>query len=456
MVSPPYESNVKSVVGVSSPPIGLAYLASVLRGKHHVKVLDANVLGYSFDDVRRELRGFYPDVVGITSVTPSIYHAYHVAKIAKDVREDCKVIVGGPHVTFLPNRTLRECKFIDVVVRGEAEETISELIEAIEKGVWENVKGITFRRGDQIVSNEPRPFVKNIDEIPFPSWDLLPMDKYKFSGQRYAAMLTSRGCPFKCSFCASSRLFGGLWRGRSPDNVIEEIRILREKFGIKNIEFVDDTFTLSQKRAESICDEIVREGLDISWGASSRVDTLSRGLVEKMRRAGCWILFLGIESGCQKILDAIGKRITVEQARKAVKIVKEAGIKVLGSFIIGFLQDTIETVKETIRFAKTLKLDYAEFSILTPYPGTLVYEYAKKNNLLLTEDWSKYTGLEPVMQIEGLSPSNIKSLIQKAYLSFYLTPRNIYNWLKNKQFTLIKSAIKAITNHLKTEILMRT
>jgi radical SAM superfamily enzyme YgiQ (UPF0313 family) len=455
LVSPPYESDVKSVVGVSSSPIGLAYLASVLRDRHDVKVLDANVLGYSLDDVRRELKEFYPDVVGITSVTPSIYQAYQVAKIAKDVREDCKVVVGGPHATFLPDQTLKECRYIDIIVRSEGEETIRELAEAFEKGGWERVKGITFRKGDCIVSNDLRPLIKDIDEIPFPSWDLLPMDKYQFCGQRYAFMLTSRGCPFNCSFCASSRLFGGFWRGRSPENVVEEIRILHEKFGIRNIEFADDTFTLNQKRVERICEEIVGEGLDISWGASSRVDTLSRGLVEKMRKAGCWIIFLGIESGSQKILDAVGKRITIEQARRAVKIVKEAGIQVLGSFIIGFLQDTMETINETIRFAKTLNLDYAEFSILTPYPGTPIYEHAKKNNLLLTEDWSKYTGLEPIIKIEGVSSSKLKSLLQRAYLTFYLTPKNICNWLKNRQSTFIKSALRALTNHLKMEIMLR-
>jgi len=145
--------------------------------------------------------------VRITSVTPSIYQAYQVAKIAKEVREDCKVIVGGPHATFLPDKTLLECGFIDIIVRGEGEETIRELAEALEKGEWERVKGIPFRKGNRVVSNEWRPFIKDIDEIPFPSWDFLPMDKYQFCGQRYASMLASSGCPFNCSFCASPRLF---------------------------------------------------------------------------------------------------------------------------------------------------------------------------------------------------------------------------------------------------------
>jgi anaerobic magnesium-protoporphyrin IX monomethyl ester cyclase len=449
LVSPPYNSDVKSVVGVSSPPVGLAYLASALGSEHEVKILDANVLGYGMDDVRRALKDFYPDVVGITSVTPSIPQAYHVARIAKEVRGDCKVLVGGPHATFLPRKTLEECSFIDVVVRGEGEETIRELVDAFENGGVENVRGVTFRRGDEIVSSQARPCVKDIDAIPLPSWHLLPMDKYRFYGERYAAMLSSRGCPFGCSFCASSRLFGGFWRGRSPENVLEEIKMLHEGYGIRNIEFVDDTFTLDQKRAERICEEIVREGLDISWGASSRVDTLSRRLVEKMKRAGCWILFLGIESGCQKILDVIGKKITVEQARKAVKIVKGAGMKVLGSFIIGFPEDDEESVKQTINFAKSLDLDYAEFSILTPYPGTPVFEDAVSNNLLVTWDWSKYTGLEPVMKVKGLNGRRVKTLLQEAYLNFYLTPKTLWSWLRNGQLMFVKAALKALAGYLK-------
>jgi radical SAM superfamily enzyme YgiQ (UPF0313 family) len=449
LISPPYNSAVKSVVGVSSPPLGLAYIASVLRQSHEVKIIDSNILNYTIGDVEEELRSFNPDVVGITSVTPSIYEAYKVAETAKKVREDCKVVLGGPHATFMPRQSMEECEYIDIIVRGEGEETTGELIENIEKGAPLNeVKGITFREKNEIIDTEPRPFIKNIDNIPFPSRDLLPMHLYKFNGVKYTTMLTSRGCPFKCSFCSSSRLFGGYWRGRSPENVLEEMKTVYEEYGIRNIEFMDDTFTLNQERAEKICDEIIKQGWDISWGASSRVDTLSKRLVEKMKKAGCWILFLGIESGSQKILDAIGKRITLEQVKKAVKILKDAGIQVLGSFIIGFLQDTKETIKETIKFAKSLNLDYAEFSILTPYPGTPIFDYAKKNNMLLTENWSKYTAIEPIVKIEGASEKEIKTLFQKSYITFYLRPRIVMEWLKNKQFSFMKSGIKAVINYL--------
>ncbi|MGQ9530984.1 MAG: B12-binding domain-containing radical SAM protein [Candidatus Bathycorpusculaceae bacterium] len=449
LISPPYNSAVKSVVGVSSPPLGLAYLASVLRRNHEVKIIDSNILDYNMEDVKEKLRSLYPDIVGITSVTPSIYQAYAVAKIAKEVRKDCKVVLGGPHASFLPRQTLKECEYIDVVVKGEGEKTTEELANTIEKGEpLDKVKGVTFRKGDEIIDNEPRPFIKNIDEIPFPSWDLLPFHLYQANAVRYSTMLTSRGCPFNCSFCSSSRLFGGYWRGRSPENVLEEMKMIYEEYKIRNVEFVDDTFTLDQKRAEKICDGIIEQSWDISWGASSRVDTLSKSLVAKMKKAGCWILFLGIESGSQKILDAIGKRISVEQAKKAVKIVKEAGIQVLGSFIIGFMQDNAETIKKTIDFAKSLTLDYAEFSILTPYPGTPIFDYALRNNLLLTKDWSKYTATEPIIRINGIDEKQLKALFQKAYISFYFRPKIILKWIKNKQFTFIKSGVSAVINYL--------
>jgi radical SAM superfamily enzyme YgiQ (UPF0313 family) len=168
-----------------------------------------------------------------------------------------------------------------------------------------------------------------------------------------------------------------------------------------------------------------------------------------MKKAGCWILFLGIESGSQKILDAIDKRISIEQVKKAVRILKDAGIQVLGSFMIGFLQDTVETIKQTIKFAKSLNLDYAEFSILTPYPGTPIYDYALKNNLLLTNDWSKYTSIEPIMKIKSVSERQLKALFRKAYISFYLRPRIFLKWLKNKQFILIKNEIRLAINYLR-------
>jgi len=265
-------------------------------------------------------------------------------------------------------------------------------------------------------------------------------------------MLTSRGCPFGCSFCASSRLFGKFWRGRSAGNVLEEIRMIRDEYKIRNIEFIDDTFTLDKRRVEEICDGIIRERLDVSWGASSRVDGITERLAEKMKKAGCWIIYLGIESGCQKILDEIGKRITLDQVRKAVNAIKKAGIQVLGSFIIGFPGETVEMIEKTIRFAKRLNLDWAQFSILTPYPGTPLFEYAVKNNLLLTRDWSKYTATQPIIKLKDVTEEQLKRLFRKAYLSFYLKPKKVWEWIRNRQFVLLKNAINLAIDYLRGKV----
>ena len=453
LISPPYNSAVKSAIGTTSPPLGLAYLASVLRKHHEVKIIDANILDYNFEDVRRELKNFYPDVVGITSVTPSVPQAFATAKIAKEVRKDCTVVMGGSHVTFLPEESLKECEYVDIVVRGEGEKTVEELMKTIERGgSLKKVKGITFRNRTEMVSTEPRPFIKNIDEIPFPSRDLLPIYKYRAYGVVYTTMLTSRGCPFGCSFCASSRLFGKFWRGRSAENVLEEMRIIYEKYKIKNIEFVDDTFTLNKKRVEEICDGMIKEGWDITWGTSSRVDVITKKLAEKMKKAGCWILFLGIESGCQAILNEVGKRITLEQAKKAVKILKDAGIQVLGSFILGFPKETSQMIEKTINFAKKLKLDWAEFSILTPYPGTPVFDYAVKNDLLLTRNWNRFTAVDPIMKLKNVTEEQLKRLFRRAYLSFYLKPNVVWRWIKNRQFVLLKNGIKLAIDYLRGKV----
>lgn len=399
--------------------------------------------------MRAEIENFSPDVIGITSVTPSMPQAYAVAHMAKEILEDCTVVIGGPHASFLPIQTLKECGAIDAVVRGEGEKTFEKIVRTVEKGgSLADVRGIVYRRGKKITDTGPEEIFENIDEIPFPSRDLLPLDRYRFENHKYTTMLTSRGCPFGCSFCASSRLFGGQWRGRSPENVLEEIRVVHEDYGIKNIEFIDDTFTLDRKRAENICDGIIHEGWDLIWGASSRVDTLSPQLLMKMKRAGCWLIYLGIESGSQRILDTIGKRITLDQVKRAVRMVKEAGIEVLGSFIIGFPADTEETIKETIQFARKLNLDYAQFSVLTPYPGTLIYDDVVSDQSLLTEDWSRYTAIEPVIRLDNIPPSRLNVFIQRAYMSFYMRPHIIMKWLARGQLTLIRKAVKGAIDYL--------
>lgn len=448
MIMPPSDSDVKEVLGVTGPPLGLAYLASVLRGEHEVEIIDAIALDYSLSDIRRLLEAKMPDVVGITSVTSTIYNAYSVAGVVKEVNMDCVVVLGGPHATFMARQILAECPFIDVVAKGEGERTVKELIDALSEGrSIEGIRGITFRANGEIMDNEPMPLIKNLDEIPFPSRDLLPDEKYSVDGIKYTTMMTSRGCPFNCIFCSSSRIFGNKWRGRSPENVVGEIEEIVENYRIKNIEFLDDTFTLDKARAARIADEIMENGLDILWSASSRVNTITRALAEKMKRAGCKAIYLGIESGCQRMLDTINKGISLEQARKAVAIVKKAGMQTVGSFIIGIPGETVECIKKTIKFAKSIGIDLAQFTVLTPYPGTPIFDLADKNGWLVTKDWSKYTTLNPVMKIPNFTAEQVAKMLQKAYIGFYLSPRVLCNQIKNRQFKFIMKEVRSAINY---------
>ena len=450
-ILPPSKFALREAAGITALPLGLAYLASVLEAEgQRVKIIDCPTLNYDMRSLEKEVKGFKPDVVGITSTTSTIYDAYKVAELIKEINSKAKVVIGGPHVSFTAKETLKECPFIDIVVRGEGEITTKELMLHLEKGLsLEEVKGISFRKNGKIVETEDRPFIKNLDKLPFPAYHLLPMDKYKVGKHRFANTITSRGCPFSCIFCSSSELCGRVWRARSPENVVEELKVLKSEYDVSEVEFLDDTFTLNSRRVEKICDLMIKENLNLSWSASSRVNTITQRLADIMKKAGCHTIYLGIESGSQKILDLIQKGISVIQAEKAVQIVKRAGINALGSFIIGVPGETTKSIKKTIRFAKRLNLNFVQFSICTPYPGTRLYKIAKEKGLILTEDWSKYTILDPVMKTPGILGKELKKWLMRAYLSFYLRPKFLFEQIRRRDLFFFKKALKAGLNYVK-------
>ncbi len=457
LINPPTTSEIKSVLGVNGVPLGLMYLASVARNEgHEVKFLDASAENMDLESIKSSIRNFYPDLVGVTATTPAFYDACDVAKVSKDVNEDIVTVIGGPHVTFVPRYTLKKCPYLDAVVRGEGEITFKEILAALKKSngnvdSFNGILGVTYRRSDgKIVQNPPRPLIPNIDDLPIPSFDLIDWDEYKYGKLRYGVVMTSRGCPFNCVFCSSSLQFGKRWRGHSVERVIKEIKLLYDDFKIREIEFLDDTFTLNRKRAQQISDEMVKEGIDVSWSASSRVNTIDRETAEKMKRAGAHTIYFGIESGTQKILDFIGKGITLEQAIKAVKMTVEVGLNTLGSFIIGFPMEKREDMDRTVKFAKKLDVTYAQFTIATPYPGTRLWYYAIKNKLIKTLNWRLYTTTRSVMKSFYLTTEQIERALVKAYLSFYLRPKYaLRDLLKGKHSLLLRTA-PAILRSLKT------
>jgi anaerobic magnesium-protoporphyrin IX monomethyl ester cyclase len=258
------------------------------------------------------------------------------------------------------------------------------------------------------------------------------MERYKVFGKHeiLGLIFTSRGCPFNCTFCSSSLIFGKGFRARSPKNVVDEVEELVEQYRSNHIEFVDDLFILDKKRVKEICREIRERGLDITWVCSARVDTIDGELLKNIRDAGCTMIYLGVESGVQRVLNLMRKGTKVEQSVRAIKLAKEAKLQVVASFVLGIPGETWEEALETIRFAKKLDPDFAQFSLATPFPGTELYRVAKEKGLLLTEDWTKYTVLKPVMQTEELSEKRLKKLIKKAYFDFYLQPHVIWRYIR--------------------------
>jgi len=446
LVEPPTATDIKKVLNTVSPPLGLAYLASVARNEgFNVKIIDSLAENLSFNELEKKIKEYDPDVVGITSTTTSIPDAYKVAEISKRINPNVITVIGGPHVTFVPELTLKESPYIDIVVRGEGEEIFKQLLHNLDKGKkLSNIRGITYRENNRIRSNPPMPLIKDIDNIPIPAFDLLPMEKYQFGKKRFGVIITSRGCPFQCIFCSSSLQFGKKWRAHSVERVIEELKILHDEFKIREIEFLDDTFTLSKKRAQEICKAIIQEGLDISWSASSRVDTFDLDTAVYMKKAGAHTIYFGIESGSEKTLKFIKKGITLTQAIDAVKIAKKAKLRTLGSFIIGFPYEKEEDMRKTIRFAKFLDVDFAQFTVATPYPGTELWNIAVTKNLLLTKNWRNYTTTKVVMKNMYVPPNRIQYLLEWAYFSFYLSPKRVIKDIVKNKGTLTFKALRAL------------
>ncbi len=415
------------VAGIRAPPLGLAYLASALmREGHEVAIIDSPTLELSLREFLDKVREFKPDVVGISVSTPLAPKAYETAKRIKEQFPDLIIVGGGPHATYMYEEALSNG--IDIVVRFEGEVTTVELVKTLERfgkdpEALRKVKGIAFAdRDGKIVVTEDRGFVENLDSIPFPAWHLLPMDRYTVLGKsiRVAHVIASRGCPYGCIFCLTSYYWGRRIRYRSPQNVAEEIQILVEKYGAKHIVFSDDNFAFSRRFVYELMDELQKRGIDVPFSCGARVDSLDKKFLEFLVRKGCTALYIGVESGSQETLDRIGKRITLDQCRRVVEWTRELNLFTMASFVIGFPWETVDDVRKTIEFAVKLDPSYAQFTVATPYPGTPLFDYAVKNDLIVDWNWEHYTTVRPVMKGHYLDTKAIGRLLKEAYRRFYL------------------------------------
>lgn len=432
-------------VGTVSEPLGLAYLAAAIREKRddEVTILDACALNYTSGDLEDYLRKDKWDVVGVMMLTPMYGKTIEVVDIVKKIDKNIKVLVGGPHPTIFPEETLKYNPNIDLAVVGEGEITIVELLDALENNKdLSEVKGISYRNEGKVIVNPPRPFIQNIDEIPISARDLLDMNLYRPAPTYYKKlpsfiMLTSRGCPYRCVYC--SKISGKIYRKHSIDRIIKEMKILIDDYGAKEIIFRDDTFTIDKKHIRELCNKIIQEKLNkkIKWTCMTRVDLIDYGLLRLMKKAGCWSIHYGIESGSQRLLDVIQKDITIKQIRDALRWTSKTGIEIKAFFMLGLPTETRKESLQTLRFMKEINPDWVQVTITVPYPGTKLYEIAKKSGTLKSLEWENYqtwagwSDKELVYIPEGRNADELKELQKRAMREFYFRPKFILKQITN-------------------------
>ena len=425
-------------VGATLPNLGLLMLAAMLRKEgHNIRIIDASACDMGYRETIEEVKKFHPDMVGLTAVTPAIIKTVRLAMMIKDVLPDTTIVLGGPHFTALPEQTLLDHPVFDYGVIGEGEETFMDLIQALSSGrPPADVPGIAFHESGKIRVTTFRPAIRSLDSLPFPAWDLLDgfpgryhPAVFKYKKLPSTHIISARGCPNNCIFCDTS-VFGSKVRFHSSEYVLNMIELLVKRFGIKEIIFEDDQFLLKKERVAKICEGLVRTRLSVSWCCSGRVNTVNDlELLKLMKRSGCWQISYGIESASQDILDFARKDITVEQINNAVRLTDEAGILSKGYFIFGLPHETERTMENTIRFAKQLPLNDISVFMLTPFPGSKLYEIAGHYGAM-EKDFQKMNILDVVYVPDCLSREKLLYYQNLMMRKFYLRPHIIVGYIK--------------------------
>ncbi|MFH2219342.1 MAG: radical SAM protein [Pseudomonadota bacterium] len=427
-----------AAIGSTLPHLGLLMLGAVLRENgHRVRVVDSPAQGLNHSETLVEIKKFQPDIVGFTAVTPSIHHAGRMASMVRKNYPAVTILIGGPHVTAIPERTLDAYPGFDYGVVGEGDITIVEIVEALSAARKPtSVPGVVFREKNNIRFAPQRPPITNLDDLPFPAWDLLdgfPSQYtpalFKYIRLPSTHIISARGCPYKCIFCDTS-VFSRQVRFHSPEYIIEMIRFLVKTYKMREIIFEDDQFLLKKDRVSKICEGFLTADLGISWSCSGRVSSVDDpALIGLMKRSGCWQINYGIESADQKILDFARKAITVEQAETAVRLTHEAGILAKGYFIFGLPYETEKTMEKTIRFAKNIPLTDISVFMLTPFPGSRVYDIASQHGTI-DDDFSRMNILNVVYVPKGLTRETLLAYQRRFMKEFYLRPGILMNYFK--------------------------
>ena len=410
-------TKVRSQHASLNPPLGLAYIASVLlEHGYNTSAIDFNVTGFSPKILQRILEDEQPRIIGISAHTETYPGGLKIAHLAKQIIPDIVVVIGGTHPTIMYNEAAKE-QDIDLVVLGEGEYAMLEIADCFTKGrgSLSTIKGLAYRDNGTIRVTPERPFIQNIDELPLPARDLFPMPLYGTPGQ---VLISRGGCPFSCRFCAVNNIWKGSRRFRNPENVIREILYIYDNFQLDEISFADDTFTLNREQVIKLCviSQDLMEIFPWRWKCATRVDLVDRELLEKMHQAGCYSITFGVEAGSQKILDTIGKGITPDQVRAAVSTAIDIGIGVVCAFMFPHPDDTEETVREQMHFMKELRdLGATEtLAATTPFPGTYYYDNREQLGIkIIADDWDDYDAKHVTISTRNLSIDKLNHLLEE-------------------------------------------
>ena len=427
------------------PVLGLGYLAHAIRDKHEVRILDNMKEDLTLDEYAEYLALFKPDVVGIQCFTYDIYVVADYLRTTKQTLLHASTIIGGPHPTAMPEESMTFFgKNLDYAFRSEAEEGLPELLTLIEQNKISSdrlskVKNLIWRNNNSIISN-PITYVADVNKLGMPAWKLMSPDTYPqspFSAfyKRFpvAPIITSRGCPYKCTYCQASLMLGTRMRYRSIQLVMEEIKYLRSTFGVKEVHIIDDNFTLNRKYVMDFCNALIKNNIDITWTCPNgvRLDTLTDKMVEAMKAAGCYVISAGIESGSDRILKYVRKRETTGLMKEKVTMIQKHGINVIGFFILGFPTETAKEMHQTINFSKELGLLRADFQLFHPLPGTEMFDTLNHTNELSGINFNANSYAEVAYTPKSMSKNKLKNIQRYAFLSFYLRPRQLISLVFN-------------------------
>lgn len=435
LVTPPYERIARGYEFIKhitnrAPSLGLLHLASEVRlHGYEPRIIESDIFDMSVDDVVDQVIQERPAYVGITLFTVGVWCGAEIARRIKFHLPQTVVIVGGPHIASMGSETMERFREFDYGVVGEGEEILVNLLNALERGEsTEDIKGLVYMKRDELLDKlhvAPRhPVDKNMDRLPLPAWDLLPEFPkaykpalYDFPAGPVASIAASRGCPFHCKFCDTST-FGAAVRAYSAQRVFEIMSHLRETYGVRHIMFVDDLFTASRKRTTELCELLIDSGLNMTWSCASRVDVVKPDLLHLMKKAGCWEISFGLESGSNELLQKMDKSADVARSKEALEWTHKAGIRSKGLFMLGYPGETTESIAQTKAFVKDVPLTIMNLTKFTPYPGSPIYRELYGTNIR-EDHWQKMNGMNFLWAPEGMTIEQVDSEYKKVLLSFY-------------------------------------